>query len=546
MKKYFTAVTILAFAALLVIGGSALADETRAQFERSSREKATVGLFSDTWDDFIDFPWLSGTLENENYLWTNLANVQSDNVHAGPVNKTFRDDGYSWSTDEKEDILGNPASWDSNNSFAFGYLGNPVASEGWNMGFVYNYQTFDYHHETDNSSYNRNWGQGYSYNNYNEDWTILANDSYDMVEHLWMLNGGIVLSEELGIGFSWYHWNNDHEWRTSRGSKSWGNNINGHYSYEQDEYHSYNLEEQGDTLSFGAFFQLDDDLAVTGYLDIDYNQTEILWQNSVVTHTGASDSEGESHTNEIDYSGNEDRDDFGFDLMLNATKAWNGDFWERTEFYLWVGWHPEDGEYWGSSETINYEPWSHSVNYDADGTIAYDELNWGFDAQSFINFGDRVHFAWGISFKMLDCKYNLNYDWVWFPGTTASSNSDHSYDVEYDVYYWSFPVALEVDFLKYLTGRVGARWSLADYDGIEHTGYEADHYIAMHGGSPDQEDSYEWWDVDNDINTDSKTSSTVYSFGLGWAFNEYLQIDLTEFTDLDTMEDWQLSLTLKW
>ena len=517
MKKYFTAVTILAFATVLMMSGSLLADETREQFERSSREQATVGLFKDKWDDFIDYSWFSGTLTNENYLWTNLSNLQSDNSGKS-VNENFRDSGYEWSKDTKENILGVPG-WESNDSFAFGYLGNPVGTEGWNMGFVYNYQTHDNNSTTE------------SYNPVTFT-TTTTDTSAEMVEHLWMLNGGMVLSDELGIGFSWYHWNNDHE----RSSNSGSYMRNGSNWSNYDKSYEYNLEEQGDTLSFGAYYQMDDDLAVAGVLDIDYNQTEITYGFSEVTtmhnYYDSTDIEGNDEAGY--FKGNEDRDDFGFDLLLEAIKKWNGDFWERTEFYLWVGWHPEDGEYWGSQEEIFGA--TRTVPWDVDGTLEWEELNWGFEGRSFINFGDRVHFAWALTFEMFNVEHNFDYDYVMNPGTASSSETSYDNNLDYDAYYWSFPVALEVDFLKCLTGRVGARWTLSDYDGKDKTD-------SSYGGYPDAYPAETSW---TDISTDSKTTSTVYSFGLGWRFNEYLQIDLTDFTDLTDMNEWQLSLTLMW
>jgi hypothetical protein len=537
MKKYFTAATILTFAAVLIMSSLVMADETRQQFERSSRNKATVGLFKDSWDNLIDFAWFSGTLTNENYLWTNLANLQSDNVYNGTVNKSFRDNGYDWAKDEKEDILGTPG-WDSNNSFALGYLGNPVGTEGWNMGFVYNYQTADYKNETDNSNYSNVNGNTAYY----DDWTINADQSYDTLEHLWLLNGGIVLSEQLGIGFSWYHWNNDQKWNTSQGSETRSYYSGGSSYSRTDNDYEYKLKDIGDTLALGAFFQLNDDLAVSGVLDIDYNQTKINYDRTVVVANGGETNYEGYDTNNTTFLGNEDRSDFGFDLELEAVKKWGGDFWERTEFYVWVGWHPEDGDYWGSND--NRTSGKYTVYNDIDGDISYDEINWGAEGKSFINFGDRVHFAWGMSFSMYNAKYDLNYDWVDNPGQN-SSTVGNEYKIDYDSYYWSFPVALEVDFLKYLTGRVGARWSLTDYNGDKdpYTSWESNYDM---GYNPDQAGSTGWYSGEKTISNESRNTSTAYSFGLGWKFNEYLQIDLTDFTDLTDMNDWQLSLTLKW
>jgi len=511
MKKVFTALTTLIFVVLL-ISVDVLADETRAQFEGSSRAKATSGLYRDAWDNFIEFPWFLGKLEKGNYLWTNLANLQSDNL-PNNVNTNYQDT-YSWSKDEKEDILGTPASWDSNNSYALGYAGNPVGSEGWNLGIVYNYQTLDSKTTADTPS-----GTG----------TYSTLNNQELLEHHWLMGGGFSVSEELKLGFAWYHNYNDQKLDSSSDTYDDDGNVNAENSTD------YALKDQIETLSFGAYYQLNEDLAIAGYLDIDYNLTKVDQDTSVVTPNSVDDYEG---TRNNTFYGNVDAKDFGFDLLGEVIKSWNGDFWNRTEFYLNLGYHPEDGDYTGSHDTrtLSGSSWNYYKDYDVDGDINWDEFNWSVEARSYINFGEKVHFAWAAYFGWYDVEQDFNYDRVTNPNSNNSYTSSINDNADYRTYTWSFPVALEIDFVKNLTGRLGARWNLSDYSG---------EYDSESGSGDDDVVAFPTT-YKSSTDSDSKTSSTSYSFGLGWRFNEYLQIDLTDFTDLTDMNDWQLSCTLMW
>jgi hypothetical protein len=523
MKKIFTAVTTLTLVVFLISAGLVLADDTRAQFERSSRNKATSGLFKDAWDNFIDYPWFAGQLEKGNYLWTNLANLQSDNL-PNDVNTGYQATN-SWAKDEKENILGRPG-WDTNNSYALGYLGNPVGSEGWNVGIVYNYQTFDNKTTTD--------GHQDVANGFTETSNM---NKHEMLEHHWLLGGGFSVSDQLKLGLSWYHTYNDQKLESSIDSYSKFND--GTYQTSEND-SNYKLIDQVETLSFGAYFQLSDDLSTDGYLDIDYNHAKINQDTSVVALATnyASITETEGSRNDTFY-GNEDRKDFGFDILSRTTKMWNSDFWKKTSFYIWLGYHPQDGDYTGSQDSRNYNgsSWNYHKAYDVDGDVNWDTFNWGLEARSYVDFGERVHFAWSLVFNWYDVEQTYNYDWVTNPGDNSSTTSIED-GVDYRSYNWSFPVALEIDFVKNLTGRLGARWNLADYKGDTKTsqGYTT--------GNPESYPTT--YENSEKITTDSKTSSTSYSFGLGWRFNEYLQIDLTDFTDLTDMNDWQLSCTLMW
>jgi len=520
MKKAFTAVTTLTLVVFLLSAGLVLADDTRAQFEKSSRAKATSGLFKDAWDSFIDYPWFAGQLEKGNYLWTNLANLQSDSL-PNDFNSSFQANDYSWAKDEKEDILGTPDSKDSNNSYALGYLGNPVGSEGWNVGIAYNYQTCDAKITTGTHN---DVADGFSE-------TSNLTDS-EILEHHWLLGGGFSVSDELKLGFSWYHNNNDQELNTSEDSYTHFNNGN-FVTHEVST--DRNLEDQLDTLSFGVYYQLSEDLSIDGYLDIDYSQADVSHDSSAVDYTNNSTSITETEgRNDLSYF-NEDREDFGFDLLVRPTKMWNGDFWKKTAFYIFMGYHPQDGDYTGGQDVRNNT--TYTKVYDVDGDINWDTFNWGVEARSFIDFGERVHFAWSMCFNWYDVEHRYNYDLVYNPGTSSAFSNDIEQGVDYRTYSWSFPVALEIDFVKNLTGRLGARWNLSDYDGDE----------KVSNATPGFPDSYPTTDESSQkISTDSKVSSTTYSFGLGWRFNEYLQIDLTDFTDLTDMNDWQLSCTLMW
>jgi hypothetical protein len=502
-----------------------------------------MGLLLDAWDNLYLYTWHVGTLD-KHYLWTNLSNLQKDNV-------SYDEDTYKWSTDEKENILGRPG-WDSNDSYVIGYAGDLPWLEEWNFGFMYNYQTSDLENRTDNADYSVSYSGSDVTDYYYDTWE--ASDD-DTVDHLWMLSAGRSLNENLTFGVAWYHWYNDRDITSSNGSytATYFNGLMQDFTFNE-ELNEYYLEEDGDTVSLGInlykedwYFQL-----LQCYIDLDYNQTTIDWSKKVINNTMNEGSQTKTEGKDLsDFAGNEDRSDFGFDLLLRGVRKWDGDFWKKTFVWAWLGFHPEDGDYTADKVTRSYIAYPNnyeeevSAEYDIDGVVDWDELNAGFLTKSFMNFGERVLFAWGIQFEWWDYALEINYDNIVYYFDTVdddvkSSVTSYKDHVNWSKYCWSFPVALEVSFLKNLVGRVGAKWSLTDLDMEESFSEES-------GSDEDNTgSSHSYWFEGNDDFTDSKTSSTSYSFGLGWRFNEYLQLDLTSFTDLDDMNEWQLSATLIW
>lgn len=546
MKKYFISLALITFMMTFCSSDWAFSDETRAQFEQSSRAKATAGLLLDEWDNLYLYTWHVGTAEN-NYLWTNLSNLQKDNV-------SFDLDGYEWSTDEKENILGRPG-WDSNNSYAVGYEGGLPWFETFNVGFMFNYQTSSHENKTDNYSLTSSFA-GEDVTDYVSDTWQSSSDAID--EHVWLLSAGRKINDELSWGATWYHWYNDHDIDTDSGTYNATNLNNEPQSFTfNNARNEYDFEERGDTISFGLNWFKEDWAFQTlqAFVDLDFNQTKIEWSKKITSNSTNEGTQTITNGKDLsDFHGNEDRSDFGFDILLRAVRQWDGDIWKKTFVWTWVGFHPEDGDYDADQKVTSYwdysdEDWGEStvVNYDIDGDVEWDELNLGITTKTFMNFGERVLFAWGVTYEWWDYSIELNYDSVVhaveiIDGVNKEVSHVTSYwdNADLTKYRWSFPVALEISFLKNLVGRVGAKWTLTDIDRDTSEGSEFDD-DNIYGGS-----SSNYWSDSFDVNTESKSSSTSYSFGLGWRFNEYLQLDLTEFTDLDDMNEWQLSATLIW
>ncbi|MBU1625813.1 hypothetical protein KKB18_00425 [bacterium] len=520
---------------------SLLADETRAQFEQSSRIKSTSGLLTDVWDDLYLYTWYVGTLEDKHYLWTNLSNLQKDHV-------TFDENAYQWATDEKENILGKPG-WDSNNAFALGYAGNIPGIEKWKFGFMGNFQTFDFDTRTDNANYSETLSGSDKTEFYDSSWSGSTQKEDD---YIWLINFGRPINDELSLSGAWYHWNSDQEKKTDTGTYS-GSRLNGKnqgFNFN-NTWNEYKLKESGDTASAGFnlykedwYFQL-----IQGYADFDFNHFEIDWTKNIIKNSLNEGSETKTEGKDLtDFAGNENRSDFGFDLFLRVIRQWGGDIWKKTFIWGWVGFHPEDGDYSADQTTKSYRDYPNdygydtAVNYDIDGYVDWNEFNTGIATKTFMNFSERILFAWGINYEYLEHSINIDYDNVVYyiervggknvVKSTVTSYGDH---LKSKKYYWSFPVAFEVNFLKNLVGRVGAKWTLTD------SNLDSSFDKKLN----DETDSPYWMDGE-EIFIGSKSTLTTYSFGLGWRFSEYLQIDLMNFTDLEDMSEWQMSATLIW
>jgi hypothetical protein len=540
MKGFTTVFCVFVFLTGLFLCGSTIADETRNQFEQSARLKATSGLLLDDWDQLYQYTWYVGSL-NKNFLWTNLSNYQKDNV-------AYNDDTYNWTTDEKENILGHPG-WDSNNSYSLGFAGKLPVSwlEKWKFGFIYNYQVSKVDFRTDT---------------FNQESALSTLDSWnetkdDNKEHVWMLSTGRSVNDDLSISVSWYHWQNKQVSDNSIGNYENFFNDKGVLinNTKNETRNDYKLEDNGDTLSIGFDYRYDDQWTHQGYVDLDYNQLKVIRQSEIIQLFSNSGSitkvEGKDISN---FDGNENRKDFGFDVCYRPIYNNNGDFWKRSSLTLNMGFHPEDGDFWGDKTKINYYPDARptiTMDYDIDGKVEWDEFNLGAQAKTTINFGERILFAWALNFDWYDFEHVVGYDNVVYyydesASKVKSNITSYKDSIDLQRYCWSLPVAMEITFHKKLVGRLGAQWTLVDSESKSSfdTKYNNEirdfYYNALTSYSSSK-------DINGtSVNNTSRNTATTYSFGLGWQFNEYLKIDLTEFTDLEDMNDWQLSAALMW